>query len=379
MAAPHKDMRPETAAIHVPDARHDGAMAPPIHLATTFEHGPAYEPISGHQYSRESNPNTVELEARLTALEGGAWSLAYGSGMAAGAALLDALPLGAVVVFHNSLYHGFRLLAQDLTSKGRIKAVFTDLNDSHALDAALALKPALLWMESPTNPLLEILDIRALAEAAHGAGAKLVVDGTFASPALQQPLALGADYVVHALTKYIGGHSDVMAGALIGKRADEAQIYQRGRTLSGGIISPFTAWMASRGLQTLYCRMEKHCANAAKIAAALGDHANVDVVHYPGLASHEGHDIAKKQMSDFGGMVSIELAGGREAALKMASKVKIFTNATSLGGVESLIEHRASVEGANATSPQSLLRLSVGLEHSDDLIADALQALDSSG
>jgi cystathionine gamma-synthase len=379
MADKNSHMRPETAAIHVPDARHDGAMAPPIHLATTFEHGPAYEPLSGHQYSRESNPNTIELEARLTALEQGNWAFAYGSGMAAGAALLDSLALGAMVVFHNSLYHGFRFLAQDLESKGRIKALFTDLNDPQALSAALAQKPVLLWMESPTNPLLEILDIASLADAAHNAGARLIVDGTFASPALQQPLALGADYVVQALTKYIGGHSDVMAGALIGKNTNEAELFHRGRTLSGGIIAPFTAWMASRGLQTLYCRMEKHCANAAKIAAALGDHANVDVVHYPGLASHEGHDIAKKQMSDFGGMVSIELAGGREAALKMASKVKIFTNATSLGGVESLIEHRASVEGANATSPQSLLRLSVGLEHSDDLIADALQALDSSG
>lgn len=368
-------MQPETAAIHVPNVRHDGAMAPPIHLATTFEHGPAYEPISGHQYSRESNPNTVELEARLTALEGGAWSLAYASGMAAGAALLDALPLGAMVVFHNSLYHGFRLLAQDLTSKGRIKAFFTDLNDAEALDAALARKPALLWMESPTNPLLEILDIRALAQAAHSAHAKLVVDGTFASPALQQPLALGADYVVHALTKYIGGHSDVMGGALIGKVADEAQHYHRGRTLTGGIIAPFTAWMASRGLQTLYCRMEKHCANAAAIAAALHNHPKIDIVHYPGLSTHQGHDIAKAQMSGFGGMVSIEVSGGRDAALVMAGKVRIFTNATSLGGVESLIEHRASVEGANATSPQNLLRLSVGLEHSKDLTVDLIDAL----
>lgn len=375
MAGKMENMQPETAAIHVPNVRHDGAMAPPIHLATTFEHGPAYEPISGHQYSRESNPNTVELEARLTALEGGAWSLAYASGMAAGAALLDALPLGAVVVFHNSLYHGFRLLAQDLTSKGRIKAFFTDLNDAEALDAALARKPALLWMESPTNPLLEILDIRALAQAAHSAHAKLVVDGTFASPALQQPLALGADYVVHALTKYIGGHSDVMGGALIGKVADEAQHYHRGRTLTGGIIAPFTAWMASRGLQTLHCRMEKHCANAAAIAAALHNHPKIDIVHYPGLSTHQGHDIAKAQMSGFGGMVSIEVSGGRDAALVMAGKVRIFTNATSLGGVESLIEHRASVEGANATSPQNLLRLSVGLEHSKDLTVDLIDAL----
>lgn len=376
MAGKAENMQPETAAIHVPNVRHDGAMAPPIHLATTFEHGPAYEPISGHQYSRESNPNTVELEARLTALEGGAWSLAYASGMAAGAALLDALPLGAMVVFHNSLYHGFRLLAQDLTSKGRIKAVFADLNDADALSAALAQKPALLWMESPTNPLLEILDIRALAQAAHSAHAKLVVDGTFASPALQQPLALGADYVVHALTKYIGGHSDVMGGALIGKVADEAQHYHRGRTLSGGIIAPFTAWMASRGLQTLHCRMEKHCANAAALVAALHDHPKIDIVHYPGLAAHKGYDIAKAQMSGFGGMVSIEVSGGRDAALAMAGKVRIFTNATSLGGVESLIEHRASVEGAHATSPQGLLRLSVGLEHSKDLTVDLIEALE---
>lgn len=377
MADGKSGLRPETAAIHVPDARHDGAMAPPIHLATTFEHGPAYEPINGHQYSRESNPNVTELEARLTVLDRGAWSLVYASGMAAGAGLLDTLPFGSTVVFHNSLYHGFRLLAQDLDAKGRIKALFADLNDGDALAEALEQQPTLLWMESPTNPLLEILDIKALADAAHSVGAKLVVDGTFASPALQQPLMLGADYVIHALTKYIGGHSDVMGGALLGRDSGEYDLLKRGRTLSGGVLSPFAAWMASRGLQTLHCRMEKHCANAAAIASALDSHPQIAALHYPGLVSHPGHAVAKNQMSGFGGMVSIEVSGGRGAALAIASKVRIFTNATSLGGVESLIEHRASVEGANATLPQGLLRLSVGLEHHDDLTNDLLQALKS--
>ncbi|WOE76552.1 trans-sulfuration enzyme family protein [Alterisphingorhabdus coralli] len=376
MADDPKALKPETAAIHVPHVRRDGAMAPPIHMATTFEHGPAYETLHGFDYSRSSNPNVADLEARLTALERGSFGLAYASGMAAGAALLDTLPVGARVVFHNSLYHGFRALAGLLESKGRIVPVFIDLNDGEALEKELAQKPALVWLESPTNPTLEILDIAAIADKAHAVGAKLAVDGTFATPALQQPISLGADYVIHSLTKYIGGHSDVMGGALIAANDALQEELSLGRSLSGAVLSPFNAWLAARGLQTLHCRVATHCAHAHAVAKALEGHPRLSNVHYPGLADHPGHSIAASQMHDFGGMVSIELADGRDAAIAMASKVRLFTNATSLGGVESLIEHRASVEEPHVTSPLGLLRLSVGLENPADLVADLLQALE---
>ncbi|MEO1044736.1 MAG: PLP-dependent aspartate aminotransferase family protein [Pseudomonadota bacterium] len=375
MADKHKELHPQTAAIHVPAIRRDGAMAPPIHMATTFEHGPAYENLHGFDYSRSGNPNVDDLEARLAALEQGSFALVYASGMATGMALLDTLPTGARVVFHNSLYHGFRALAGLLAERGRIVPVFVDCNDETALDSELNEEPALVWIESPTNPTLEIIDIAALASKAHQAGAALAVDGTFASPALQQPLALGADYVIHSLTKYIGGHSDVMGGALIANSADRREELTLARSLTGAILSPFSAWLAARGLQTLHCRMAAHCSHAMKVAQALSGHARLSHVHYPGLVSHSGHGIAARQMRDFGGMVSIELAGGGKAALEMASKVRLFTNATSLGGVESLIEHRASVEAPHITSPPGLLRLSVGLENPDDLVDDLLQSL----
>ena len=240
---------------------------------------------------------------------------------------------------------------------------------------------ALIWAETPSNPLLEISDIAALAELAHGCdghgGAKLLVDSTFATPMLQQPLGLGADIVLHSATKYLGGHSDVLGGALVfGPDAELAAALHDVRTTHGAVASPFAAWLVLRGMRSLAVRVERHAANALAVAEALDGHAAVAAVHYPGLPSHPGHDMARRQMRAFGGMLSFEVAGGRDAALAVASRVKLFTNATSLGGVESLIEHRASIEGPGTATPDRLLRVSVGLEHADDLVADLLAALD---
>lgn len=378
MAGDAGKMRPETAAIHVPVARRDGSVAPPIQLSTTFVHGPAYEKISGFDYIRESNPNVDDLELRLAALEGGEAnaSVTFGSGMAAGMALLDSLSAGAKVLFHDNLYYGFRKLAVGLTEKGRLRATFANFRDSGALEKALEDQPDLVWCETPTNPMLEIIDLAGLAKAAHAVGAKLAVDGTFATPALQRPFDHGADYVIHSLTKYMGGHSDVMGGALNCRTAAEAAEFRHSRTHGGAVLAPFNAWLVSRGLQTLFVRMERHSANAAALAGALAGHSKLETVAYPFLTGSPDLEIARRQMRLGGGMVSIIAKGGREAALGIASRVRLFTNATSVGGVESLIEHRASVEGPNALSPQGLLRISVGLEHSDDLIADLMQAID---
>jgi cystathionine gamma-synthase len=242
--------------------------------------------------------------------------------------------------------------------------------------AALRPETALIWAETPSNPLLAVADIAALAEIAHAHGARLVCDNTFATPALQQALALGADAVMHSTTKYLGGHSDVMGGALVFAQADSVfeQAAHR-RHITGNIASPFNSWLILRGARSLPARMAWHCSNARRVAEFLQAQPEISAVHYPGLPSHPGHAIASKQMRDFGGMLSVQFAGGREAALRFASRVRIFTNATSLGGVESLIEHRASIEGPNPVSADNLIRISVGLEHPDDLIDDLKQAL----
>jgi cystathionine gamma-synthase len=355
-----------------------GAVAPPIHLSTTFQHGPAGEVPRGYLYIRESNPTQTRLEEALAAVEGGEAAFVFASGMAAGAAYLQALPAGSHVLFHRDLYYGFRTLAHDYLPRWGLEASAADLGDEQALAAALRPATRLVWAETPTNPLLEVLDLRRIAEAAHACGASLLVDGTLATPALQRPLELGADVVLHATTKYLGGHSDVQGGALVLRRRDPglaARLDQVRHDL-GAVASPFNSWLVLRGLRTLACRMERHAANALAVARALAGRSNeVAAVHYPGLPSHPGHEIARRQMRAFGGMVSFRLAGGREHALRVASRLRLFLNATSLGGSESLIEHRASAEGAHSTAPPDLLRASIGLEHPDDLIADLAQAL----
>ncbi len=382
-------MRFETIAVHAGGAadRETGAVAPPIHLSTTFLHGPESEPLHGRLYQREGNPTQDRLEEALAAIEGGGPSstaLAFASGMAAAATLLQSLPAGARVLFHTDIYSGVRQLALDFLPRWGMAPIFANLADSGAVEAALSPGTALVWAETPTNPQLEILDLRRLAASAHAAGALLLVDGTFASPALQRPLALGADLVLHSTTKYLGGHSDVLGGALvfagggtIDGLATLSTTVGKARRRLGGTASPFNSWLVLRGLRSLSCRMERHSANASVIAKALSGHLALSNVLYPGLSTHPGHSVAASQMTAFGGMLALRLAGGRAAALAVASRLKLFINATSLGGPESLVEHRASSDGPGTTTPEDLLRLSIGLEHPDDLLADLLQALDA--
>ena len=371
-------MRPETLAVHVgqhPDPA-TGAVAPPIHLSTTFRHGPAGERIAGYEYQREGNPTNDRLREALAALEGGEAALTFASGMAAMATLLDCLPAGARVLFPDDCYTGLRMLFEEFLPQRGIQAVVVDMADLDAVRAACATPLAMLWVETPSNPLMKVADIAALAELGHAAGAVVVVDNTFATPLLQRPLALGADIVMHSTTKYFGGHSDVLGGALVFAKNDvlAARVAHR-LHVTGAVLAPFSAWLTLRGCRSLGARMAMHCANGRRVAEFLAAHPAIERVNWPGLATHAGHAVAARQMRDFGGMLSIELRGGREAALAMAGKLRLFTNATSLGGCESLIEHRASVEGANPRSPQNLLRISVGLEDGDDLIADLAQAL----
>ncbi len=370
-------MRLETLAVHAgaePDAQ-TGAMAPPIHLATTFKHGADGARIAGYEYQREGNPTQDRLEAALAALEGGEAALAFASGMAAITALLESLPNGSRILIPDDCYTGTRVLANEFLPERGIIATMVDMSDLDAVRSA-CVGAALIWAETPSNPRLKVCDLAALAEIAHDADAALVCDNTFATPVLQQPIALGADLVMHSTTKYFGGHSDVLGGALVFKHRDGffERVAHR-RHLTGAILAPFSAWLTLRGCRSMPARMTMHCANARRIAEFLASHPAIERVNYPGLPSHPGHAIAARQMRDFGGMLSIEMRGGREAALAMASQLRIFTNATSLGGCESLIEHRASVEGEHPVSPQNLLRISVGIEHADDLIEDLDQAL----
>ncbi|MBX3727380.1 MAG: aminotransferase class V-fold PLP-dependent enzyme [Xanthomonadales bacterium] len=375
-----RDPAPETLAVHAgagPDPA-TGAVAPPLHLATTFRHGPAGERVAGYEYQREGNPALDALESALATLEGGTAALAFATGMAAIDALLQSLPPGSHVLLPQDCYTGLRALARDVLQDRGIGTTAVDMTDPAAVAAALRPDTRLVWVETPSNPGLAVSDIAAIATIARRHGALLAVDSTFATPMLQQPLRLGADVVMHSLTKYVGGHSDVMGGALVfGERPElHAKVAHR-RHLTGGTLAPFNAWLLLRGLRSLPARMHWHCRNAMAVARFLAAQPAVAWVLYPGLPDHPGHATALRQMRDFGGMLSIRLRGGRDAALALAGALRLFTNATSLGGTESLVEHRASVEGDAPMSPTDLLRLSVGLEHADDLIADLAQALAS--
>ena len=367
----------DTLAVHAgaePDPE-TGAVAPPIHLSTTFLHGADDDPAA-FSYQRDDNPTQRRLEAALAALEGGERALAFASGMAAVAAVLDTLQRGQRVVVPEDCYVGTRGYVTEVLPERGVDVLTVDATDLDAVRAACAGGVALLWAESPSNPRLRVSDLAALATIAHAGGARFACDNTFATPVLQRPLELGADIVMHSTTKYFGGHSDVLGGALVFAHNDDfAERIAARRLLTGAILAPFSAWLTLRGCRSLTARMALHCANALKVAEFLATHPAVERVNFPGLPTHPGHAIANRQMNGCGAMLSVELRSGYDAALRLARGTKIFANATSLGGCESLIEHRASAEGAHTHSPPGLVRLSVGLEDADDLIEDLRQAL----
>lgn len=364
----------DTLAVHAgaePDSA-TGAVAPPIHLSTTFVH----DNPGGFSYQRDDNPNQHRLEIALAALEGGERALAFASGMAAVAAVLDTLQRGQRVLVPEDRYVGTRGYVTDVLPERGVDVLTLDIRDLEAVRAACRKGITLLWAESPSNPRLRISDLAELANIAHASGARLVCDNTFATPVLQRPLELGADVVMHSTTKYFGGHSDVLGGALIfAKNDDFSERIAARRLLTGAILAPFSAWLTLRGCRSLPARMALHCANARKVAAFLASHPAIEHVNWPGLPGDPGHAIAARQMRDFGAMLSVEMRGGYDAAVAFVRGTKLFRNATSLGGCESLIEHRASAEGAHTHAPPGLVRLSVGLEAADDLIADLAQAL----
>src|SRR5947209_7960563 len=383
MTAEPKEYGFATRAIHAGQEADPatGATVVPIYATSTYtQEAPGKH--KGYEYSRSGNPTRAALEACLAALEGGERGLAFASGLAATTAVLSVLRPGDEVVAASDLYGGtYRLLERVFKPWGLVTH-YTD--DASPAGFARILTPAtkLVWLETPTNALLQILDIAAIAKTAHNVGAKLAVDNTFASPYLQQPLRLGADLVVHSTTKYLGGHSDVVGGAVIGGR-DLLQSTAFYQNAAGGVPGPFDAWLTLRGIKTLAVRMERHCANARRLAVWLSEQPQIQRVFYPGLPKHPGHELARRQMRDFGGMISVSLKGGKESALRFLTRTKLFSLAESLGGVESLIGHPATMTHASIPAEirqargidDGLVRLSVGIEDVADLQEDLRQAL----
>ncbi len=371
-------MRIETIAVHAGADRDpvSRSVAPPLHLSTNYELGPGSEKVGGHIYIRYSNPTQDRLEAALAALEGGEASMVFSSGVAGGAAVLQAMPAGSHVIFPDDVYYQFFQMASEYLPRWGLESSIVDMTDPGAVRCAVRANTRLVWAETPSNPLLKIVDLAAVSRIAREAGALALVDNTFATPILQRPIELGFDLVLHSTTKYMGGHGDVQGGAVVFARRDATlDAARRIRDVQGSVASPFNSWLVLRGLRSLPCRLERQSANAMAVAEFLETHPAVEAVHYPGLAGHPGHDVARRQMRSFGGMLSLLVREGREKAIAATVRTKLFVNATSLGGPESLIEHRASSEGPQSTTPQNLLRLSVGLESPDDLIEDLSQAL----
>jgi cystathionine gamma-synthase len=373
----------ETRAIHEgqPPDPASGAVVTPITLSTTFVHEEVGK-HAGYEYARSGNPTRTAYEQCVASLEGALYGYAFASGMAAEDAVLRLLEPGQRVLIPDDAYGGtFRLVSKVLAPAG-IEWSVADLTDVEALEADWPDGTALVWVETPTNPTLTIVDILAVCEVAHERGARVVVDNTFATPFLQRPLELGADVVVHSATKYLGGHSDVVGGFAATNDPEIAERLAFLQNAVGAVPSPFDCYLLLRGLKTLAVRMERHCFNAQAVATLLLVHPAVSTVLYPGIAVHPGHEVARRQMRDFGGMVSFLLYGGEETALELVSRTRLFTLAESLGGVESLIEHPARMTHASAVdSPlavdPALVRVSVGIETTDDLVADMHQALDA--
>lgn len=373
-----------TRAIHAgyePDPL-TGAVNVPIYASSTFAQDGVGVMRDGYEYARTGNPTRRPLEANLAAVESGTHGRAFASGMAATDCLLRAeLRPGDHLVIPNDAYGGTFRLIDKVFSQWGIEYTPAPITDLDAVRAAMRPNTKLVWIETPTNPLLNVGDITAIAEIAHAGGAKMVVDNTFASPYLQNPLLLGADVVLHSTTKYIGGHSDVVGGALITNSEEMDASLAFLQNGSGGVPGPFDAYLTMRGLKTLAVRMERHCDNAEKLVEFLTGHPSIDKVLYPGLESHPGHEVAARQMRRFGGMISVQLSGGKQAALDFCARTELFTLAESLGGVESLIEHpgamtHASTAGSLLEVPDNLVRLSVGIEDVSDLLGDIEQALE---
>ena len=365
---------------HAPDAA-TGAVAEPIHLSTTFERDADGDYPRGYRYSREGTPNRTALESCMAQLEGGAGAAAFASGLAANMAVLEFLEAGDLLVASQEGYYGSLRQFSVFAERRRARMELVDLTDTAAVRAALAprgARPRLLWIETPTNPLLSVVDLAPLAALGHEAGALVVCDNTFATPVCQRPFEFGVDLIVHSATKYLGGHSDVLSGVVAvrerGALLERLQDWQR---MAGAALAPFDCWLLRRSLATLALRVRAQCAGAMKVAEFLARHRAIGRVFYPGLREHPGHAIAARQMTGgFGAMLSVCVAGDARVAMRVAARTRLFARATSLGGVESLIEHRASIEGAGTRAPENLLRLSVGIEEPEDLIDDLAQALD---
>jgi cystathionine gamma-synthase len=371
-------MKIETLAVHA--GRHvdpsTGAVTPPIHLSSTFERDRSGEYPLGFAYSREDNPNRRMLEECLAALEGGKEALVLSSGLAVLTALFQGLEPGDHILAPQDIYYGFTQVLQTVFGKWPLEVSYVEMTDLDAVRAVVRPNTRLVWVETPSNPLLRITDLKGIAEIARKANAISICDGTFTTPLLQRPFLHGIDMVMHSTTKYISGHSDVVGGALV-TRFDN-YLFERVRNAQrygGAVPSPFDCWLTLRGVSTLPCRMRAHLENARAVAAFLSAHSAVELVHYPGLPSHPGHELARSQMDGFGGMLSFEIRGRREQAMAVVAALRLFTRATSLGGPHSFAEHRASIEGPRTRTPQNLIRLSIGLENPEDLIADLAQAL----
>ncbi len=373
----HATHQLETRLVHAGSALDaTGAVAPAIHMSTTFVHPADSALLDGYLYQRYSSPTQEQLEVALAELEGAPRALFFATGLAAAAAMLHTLKPGARVLLADDTYFAIRKLFLDEGERIGMRCELVDMTDLAAVKHALSTPADMVWLESPSNPLIKITDIESVSRCAKSAGAVVVVDATFCTPLLLRPLSLGADVVLHSTTKYLSGHSDNMGGSLT---LISEPLYLRLfelRKLLGGTASPFAAWLTLRGIRSLAARLSWMCASAKQVAAFLSTHPKVAKVHYPGLPTHPNHSVAARQMKDFGAMLSFETQGSRADSIAIAQRLKVFTNATSLGSVESLVEHRQSVEGKTSTTPDTLLRLSIGLEHATDLIADLRQALE---
>lgn len=372
-------MKKETQAIHATNLVDEtaGAIATPIFLSTTFARDTDGSYPKGHMYSRNSNPNRDALEKGLAVLEGGAKAFAFGSGLAAVSSVFQCMKLGDHVLMPDVGYYASMKLADEIMGPWGLQMTQVDMEDLEAIKAAIQPNTKLIWVETPANPLLGISDIQAICTLAHSHGIFVGVDNTIATPILQNPISLGADIVMHATTKYIGGHSDVLGGAIIMREENEwSARLKRVQILMGATQNPLDCYLLARGLKTLPLRMREHSASALTLAQKLEKHISIEKVHYPGLMSHPQYELAKRQMPNgFSGMISIQIKGDEANARKVASSLKLFQQATSLGGVESLVEHRRSIEGPESKTPGNLLRLSIGLEHVDDLWEDLNSSL----